>query len=125
MAASRKFKPLDILFLLAFSAVCVFSFLQIPKKNSERRTLVIKTPEGKFAYDMATDRTLEFDGLIGKTRISIYGKKARFDDSACDNKTCVLRGELSEAGQWAACLPNGIMIYIEGEEENPFDALAE
>ena len=38
----------------------------------------------------------------------------RFLDSPCENKLCVIHATLSANGDWNACLPNRIMVHIEG-----------
>jgi len=41
------------------------------------------------------------------------------------NQTCVSAGRILKAGQWTACLPNRVMLYIdEGEANNDVDAAA-
>lgn len=36
----------------------------------------------------------------------------RFEESDCPDKVCINTGKLNKAGQYAACLPNGIVLKI-------------
>ena len=68
---------------------------------------------------------LSFFNLFGESSIQVESGKAKFLDSPCENKNCIQSGEISVNGQWAACLPNGIFINIEGKnKENTFDAVS-
>lgn len=41
-----------------------------------------------------------------------------FEQSDCPDKLCINTGELSRPGQFAACLPNGIVIKIVGNKND-------
>jgi len=49
--------------------------------------------------------------LIEKGRI-------RFEEANCPDRLCVKTGWLNEAGDIAVCIPNGIIIKIEGEKQD-------
>jgi len=42
----------------------------------------------------------------------------RFEESDCPHKLCVRAGKLSRPGEFAACLPNGIILKIVPSENN-------
>jgi hypothetical protein len=44
--------------------------------------------------------------------------KIRFEDSDCPDKVCINAGYLSISGQFAACLPNGVILKIIGGDRN-------
>jgi len=41
-----------------------------------------------------------------------------FEESDCPDKLCIIAGSLSRPGQFAACLPNGIVLKITGEKND-------
>ena len=95
------------------------------KKNEKTAELFVQTPKEKFVYSLAKDGIYKFKGLLGESSIQVESGKAKFLDSPCENKNCIQSGEISVNGQWAACLPNGIFINIEGKnKENTFDAVS-
>ncbi len=121
-----RLKPFDIVSILIFLTAVFFSFFNLfRKKNESPAELFVKTPKERFVYSLSKDGIYKFQGLLGATSIQIEDGKARFIDSPCENKSCIQSGEISMDGQWAACLPNGVLINIEGNsKESGFDAIS-
>ena len=115
-----------LVFILIFLIVIFLSFFNLfRKKNEKTAELFVQTPKEKFVYSLAKDGIYKFKGLLGESSIQVESGKAKFLDSPCENKNCIQSGEISANGQWAACLPNGIFINIEGKnKENTFDAVS-
>ena len=121
-----RLKPFDIVFVLIFLIVIFLSFFNLfSKKNEKAAEVFVQTPSEKFIYSLSKDGIYKFKGLLGESSIQVESGKAKFIDSPCENKNCIQSGEISTHGQWAACLPNGIFINIEGKsKENGFDAVS-
>ncbi len=117
-------KVLDLPIILLSLAVLLASILLVKQGKGAEKLLVIGSPEGEFVYPLSKDAVYKIQGALGISEIVISGGKARFLDSPCPSKTCVMTGELSEPGQWAACLPNEIFIRVEGKDEG-LDAVAQ
>lgn len=121
-----SFRPLDgILVAIALTAAVVSGILVYGDSDGTTR-LVIEAPSGSWIYDLETDRTVEVPGELGITVVRIEDGKARITASACPNKTCVAASPISRAGDWIACLPNKVMLRIDGEEResDEVDAIA-
>ncbi|NLY07605.1 MAG: hypothetical protein GXZ16_05245 [Spirochaetales bacterium] len=71
----------------------------------------ISTPSENLVYPLNEDRTVTVDGTIGKSVLSIQDGKIRFISSPCNNQTC-LHGAVSNASDFIACLPNGVMVSL-------------
>lgn len=114
------------MFVLIFLIVIFLSFFNLfSKKNEKAAELFVQTPSEKFIYSLSKDGIYKFKGLLGESSIQVESGKAKFIDSPCENKNCIQSGEISTHGQWAACLPNGIFINIEGKsKESGFDAVS-
>ncbi|HPE90175.1 MAG TPA: NusG domain II-containing protein [Spirochaetales bacterium] len=85
--------------------------------------LVITSGGDEWIYQLSQDRVIEVPGLIGVSIVGIHDGEAHIDDSPCANRTCVASQPIRRPGEWAACLPNGVFIRIEGEEiQDEFDA---
>jgi hypothetical protein len=79
-------------------------------------TVVIRNLAGRSStFDLAGDRTVEVDGVIGKTVISIESGTVRFVSSCCPHGLCVKKGRVLRVGDWIACLPNGVIAEVEGD----------
>ncbi|MDX9898084.1 MAG: NusG domain II-containing protein, partial [Spirochaetia bacterium] len=84
--------------------------------------LSISVDGSEWLYPLSDDRVIEVPGLIGTTRIVIHDGTAHIEDSPCENKTCVASPPIKQTGEWAACLPNGVFIVIQGAESDELDA---
>ncbi|HHW48394.1 MAG TPA: NusG domain II-containing protein [Clostridiaceae bacterium] len=49
-----------------------------------------------------------------KNIILVENRKIRFEESTCPDKVCVKTGWLTNEGDMAVCLPNQVMVKIEG-----------
>ena len=119
------FKPVDIAILVLVLAVAVGSALLIYGNRSAKTQLVVEAPSGKWIYALDTDRTFEIPGPLGNTVIRIEAGQARILDSPCPNKTCIAGPHISHQGEWNACLPNQVILRVDGDEgEDGVDAVA-
>lgn len=120
-------KILDLPVLILSVAALIASVLLLRRGSGNERLLVVRSPKGEFVYPLSKDAVYRIEGAIGISEIEVSDGRARFKDSPCPGKTCVMSGELSLPGAWAACLPNQVFIRIEGEEPDgsQLDAIAQ
>src|SRR5574344_1679090 len=115
---SLRIKILDVIFLLiSLSAIC-FSFISAKKSSGSSPVLLVTSPNGDYVYSLDKDAEYNVQGKIGVSKIIIKDKKAFFEDSPCQNKTCVQCAPIYQNGQWIACLPNGVFIRIENKSSD-------
>lgn len=70
-----------------------------------------------LTFDIHGDRTIDVRGVIGTTTIRVEGGTLRFISSPCPHGLCVDKGSISQAGEWIACLPNGVVAGISGQAD--------
>ena len=99
--------------------LCGVSIVLATSNSGTNAVLSVNTPDGEFLYQMNQDQTLQLQGLEGISVIQIQQGKAFFSESPCPNKTCIATAAISNNGEWAACLPNGIFISIQQKSESP------
>ncbi|MBN2738009.1 MAG: NusG domain II-containing protein [Spirochaetales bacterium] len=104
------------LFVLLFSIIINFS------GSGSDLTLLVKTREADYVYDLKENRELVFEGPLGDTVIEIKDKMLRVLRSPCPEQICVNSGWISHQGQWLGCLPNQVFLSLEGKVENEVDA---
>ncbi len=107
-------KTLDIILILFFStvvALLTFIFLTGNKNNSFVKVEVVGD---SYIYELGMDREISVDGLIGESIIKIEGNSVAIIDSPCKNRTCIHIGKISRVNQSSACLPNRVIITIDG-----------
>ena len=83
------------------------------------QNVLISSPYGKWIYPINEDREIEVIGSLGKTKIQIKNKQISIIDSPCKNKICITSGIIDKPDQFLACLPNSIMVQIEGKTQTP------
>lgn len=77
-------------------------------------------PERRIA--LTGSREIAVPGRRGESLISVVDGRVRFVDSPCHGKQCIHAGWLDAAGDFAACLPNGVSLTMISEHSR-YDAV--
>jgi len=94
-------------------------FLMQNRKSAERavaRITVDGTTIATVALDIASDGKLSYEE-IPFARFEIRDHRIRFIEADCPDKLCERTGWISRPGESAICLPNRIVVRIEGENQ--------
>ncbi len=108
----------SLLILMAVYAVCW--------SGSGPADEVMITAAGRTqTFPLSRDRRITVQGRLGKSIIEIRHGRVRFIASPCSGKVCIHAGWLSRAGATAACVPNGLIISVAGNDtaEVRYDAI--
>ena len=82
------------------------------------RTVVVRSLGSEsLVLDLSRSQTVEVEGLLGTTTLSIDGGTVRFVESPCPHSLCIKKGPVSRVGDLIACLPNGVVARIEGKSD--------
>jgi hypothetical protein len=119
----RLCKPLDIPVIALSALVAIGSVVFAASARGKTAVLVVSSPAGEYRYMLDKNVTAPIPGVLGDSIIVIENGRARFVDSPCENKICVLHSPLGAAGHWSACLPNQIMLRVEGVSDDGIDIL--
>jgi hypothetical protein len=109
-----RLKPLDILIAIAAVGVIVLTAVVAYGPGGGQVSAVLTGKGGEWVYPLSVDREIRVAGPLGDTIVEIQNGAVRIKDSPCPNKTCIAAGSIERTGQWLACLPNRVMIRIEG-----------
>jgi hypothetical protein len=109
-----RIRILDVVVLVVCAAGIAFSAAFVYSGNAAEPVVNISSKTGEWIYPLKDSRTVEVEGPLGTTEIVIQGGSARIVESPCPNKTCIAAGAIMRAGQWLACLPNGVFVRIDG-----------
>jgi hypothetical protein len=119
------FKPFDFGIVLPAFGVVVVSFVLTYSGSNGSRLVNVRGENGQWIFPIDQVESIVVSGPLGDTVVEIGGGGARITASPCLNQTCVSAGLIHAPGQWAACLPNRVMLYIdESDIENNVDAAA-
>lgn len=72
--------------------------------------------------DYKEEITIEQNGH--RNVICIDGLKVRMEDADCADKVCIKMGSISMPGEMIVCLPNKIVIEIQGDFDGELDGSA-
>ena len=114
---------LVVLILLIFSLAGIVSIAAMPEGS---RVMVTCGEELCFTAPLDQPRTLAIDGPLGQTKLVIDERGARIVESPCPRKICVSMGEAKHTGDLLACVPNRILVHIDGSsgKEVSYDLLS-
>ncbi|SHJ51712.1 hypothetical protein SAMN02745165_02566 [Malonomonas rubra DSM 5091] len=113
----RRLTPFDRK-LTAILAICVFiSFLLPLRQGIGARVLVERDGKVIYTADLDHDQQVELQGPLGVTVLQIEDHAARVISSPCPQKICIGLGKAKHSGDLLACVPNRLVIRIEGDEE--------
>jgi len=102
-----------VIFVLAL-CLTGFSFFTTYFKPHDSAQVLVEGQDQKWIFPLDADETVNVEGPLGITVIRIQGNQAWVESSPCDNKTCITTGHLRKNGEYAACLPNNVLVVIEG-----------
>ena len=117
-------KPFDIGILFSALGVVAASFFLTYSGLSGSGMVNVQGENGRWVFPIDAAESLVVSGPLGDTVVEIGGGAAHIASSPCVNQTCVSAGGIHAAGQWAACLPNRVMLYIDEGGDNDVDASA-
>lgn len=125
MTLLKKLKPFDyLIFFINIVAIVLFSFF-VYGGNSSPSVVLIESDRDQWVYPLDEDRIEYIRGKLGYTIVEIKNGKVHIADSACQDKLCVQMGWLAKTNDWAACLPNGVFVTVQGARDDGIDAISE
>lgn len=124
MINKKLFKKQDLILILALLIVCIILFAFINKKSNDTTALIYS--DGVIVYEINLSENTEkkvyhFDDK--KCEIIVDKDKIYFSQSDCPDKTCIKSGHLSKSGEFAACLPNNVIIVLKNGNNPKVDAI--
>jgi hypothetical protein len=72
---------------------------------------------------LSQNATFTLNGPLGKTVVVVQDGAARIASSPCPHKVCVGMGAVSGTGQAVVCVPNRVVVTVEGAGAGPADAV--
>lgn len=125
-ALLRRLTPLDKGIVLVLLLATVALFLVVGRGAPGARVVVERNGRILFSAPLAEDRTVSLAGPLGETILAIHDGRACIVSSPCPRKICMGMGEVSRGGELLACVPNELLVRIDGplREERNYDLLS-
>ncbi|MCD7774086.1 MAG: NusG domain II-containing protein [Clostridiales bacterium] len=112
----KLFKKSDIIVIACLVLAAAFIFL-LGTGEGGNLTAVITADGEEYARISLSSLTEETELIVNGVTVVLGNNYAYIKDSDCKNQICVKTGMLTKTGQSAACVPNGVAIYIAGSGE--------
>ena len=111
-------KPADIVIILLALSVSGFSAFMVYLRPQNITRVTIQSQTMQWVFPLDAEETINVQGPLGDTVVKIHGNEAWVESSPCDNKVCVGAGRLHRNFEFAACLPNNVLVMIEGQDDH-------
>jgi len=116
--------------LLLMALLAVFMAWIFLQHSLGESTPMVHIYHGKTllaTYPLHADKPIHFDaeGDMGGAEVLIESGSVRMIHSTCATKACVLSGEHHQVGDMIACVPNRILVVIEGQASLSLDAISQ
>jgi len=112
-----KIKISDIIIIFLVTGLTLFSAYSVYMKPRGISQVLIRGQDSEWAFPADAKETITVKGILGNTIIRIENGRSWVESSPCENQTCVASGCLTKQGQWAACLPNNVLLMISGNDK--------
>lgn len=124
-ALLRRMTLLDKAIVLILLVGAAASFFCLGGGAQGERVVVERGGRILFTAPLGEDRTVSLPGSLGETVLSVHDGRASIVSSPCPLKICMGMGEVSRAGELLACVPNELLVRIEGgQEERSHDLIS-
>jgi len=118
-----QFKISDVIIILLASGFTFFSAYRAYIKPQGQAQVLVRGHDSEWAFPVDAEETVVVSGPLGDTVVRIHNNRAWVESSPCENQTCVSSGSVARQGQWAACLPNNVLLMIKGTGGDDVDAV--
>ena len=127
--ANRRIGRRDIVLLIIVFVILILVFAGAKHLHQDTGTEVVVTVDGKEygRYPLASDTEIPItDGEKTVTNtLVIKNGKADMIDADCPDLLCVHQKSISHQGETIVCLPNKVVVSIEGGTEGLVDTVAQ
>jgi hypothetical protein len=119
----KVLRPADFLVLAVAAAIVGASYGAFWSERVEGDEAVVSVGHGEVArISLREDGRFPVSGIVGESVLQVKDGQVRFVESPCPGRFCIHAGWISRTGQVAACLPNGVVVEIQGGARE-FDAI--
>ncbi len=118
--------PGDKILIILIVALAAFSFIAINNLKQPGEIVIIEVA-GLVVQQLNMDKPQEITvtGSIGNTTVKIDQKSVQVIHSDCPEKICIKTGKIRHIGEIIVCVPNRVVIRINGKQKNHFDVITQ
>jgi hypothetical protein len=117
-AGSRLYRPrpADALLILLLVVLPMGSLLRHARARPTRTVaLIYQTGRLVTTQPLDRDTTIILSDNVARVRVEVSVGRVRVAESNCPNRLCVRTGWVSRAGRTIVCVPNRVLVLLQGE----------
>ena len=119
---TRDLLIVGILLLAALLLFVLMRSRQEKATTSSAQAVVTVDGEEIGRYPLGVSGTFSLNG--GSNILVVENGEAWVSEASCPDKVCMGMGKISRNGEFIACLPNRLIVVVEGAaEERPVDGM--
>ena len=116
-------RDLILIGILLLTALILFLLFKDKQRNEPDAVAVVTVDGTEIArYPLSQDGTFVLNE--GSNTLVIENGEAWVSEANCPDKLCMGFGKISKNGEIIVCLPNRLIVMIEGGEASEIDAIA-
>lgn len=115
----------DIILICTLLSVSVIFLIVLNVLNRQGDRAYVYT-DGVKVYELplSIDTSVEIEGFNGShNTLTVSGGYAYMSDATCPDKLCIHQGRINKTGQSIVCLPDRVVVKIEGKDGSEYDAV--
>ena len=114
----------DIILAILLIVLGLIVSYTLASDNTAGDTVRIKVDGQLYgSYPLSEDRTVTVDQNSHINKLTIKDRQVSMTFSDCANQDCVKHHSISDTSETIVCLPNKVIVEIEGESSD-FDTIA-
>lgn len=117
----------DVIFLSVLAVAAAVIFLVFSVAGGEEGARVVVTVDGEVygTYSLLEEQEIPIiqDGVVTNLLV-IKDGSADMTGADCPDKLCVHQKAISKNNETIVCLPNKVVVQVEGSKESGFDSIA-
>lgn len=118
-------KKADIVLFVLLVVIGLGASFAVYKMKSSGDTVLIKSDNELYGkYSLYEDARIVVKNGKKSNTVVIEDGKVRVEEANCHNQLCVNHAEISEAGESIICLPNKVLVSIEGKGGGGYDSVS-
>jgi len=115
----------DKILIFGLVTFACFLFMRSFFASDEVSEALIRVGNGPVQkVSLKMDRRIDIEGEKGRLVIEVKDQRVRVVESSCFQKICVNTGWINRPGQNIICLPNKVLVTIEGKESFKIDGVS-
>ena len=123
--AAVKMRKNDIILAAVLVVIAALIWLFIYMARSEGAYVLVTVDGEVFGeYPLDTDAEICIGDDESYNILVIKDGSAAITKASCPDKLCVNQGEINYDGQSIICLPNKVVVEVQGGEMSDYDAVA-